>query len=405
MRKNILFLGFAIPDEEMLKVFSNDKFAAIQTHKFNWNFIKACESENTYDFTYISARPVSDYPRYDKIYIKKHNWIVSLFNKNIKILELPYCNTTLLKIITRFFSGLYYSLKKYYRVKNKGGVIVYSVHVPFMLIGYIVSRLFKIDLVCIWTDPPSVRSNKENKFKSKLRNFELLVSKFLMKKADKLIVLTKYLAEDFAPKKPYIVVEGILDLDNLKKVDFSNSKKNCIKFVYTGSLSKRYGIENIVKGFTLSKNSALILEIYGKGDFEDELKSICNNHNNIVYKGFLTGNNITKVQQESDFLINARSDEDEYTKYSFPSKTLEYMVSGNPVITTMLSGIPEEYRDYLIVLENNDPETIMNAVEKATFMTHKERKELSKRAFDFVANKNYIIQGKRIVEFIGQNTK
>ena len=71
-RKNYLFLGFAIPDEEMEKVFSIDNFPQVQTHKFNWNLIKGIEHFDEFDFTYISARPVTDYPVYYQKKIKKY---------------------------------------------------------------------------------------------------------------------------------------------------------------------------------------------------------------------------------------------------------------------------------------------------------------------------------------------
>lgn len=400
MKKNFLFLGFAIPDEEMKSVMSLDKFPAIQTHKFNWNLIKGMEVHDIYNYTYISARPVSDYPFFPEKKVESNKWSVEIFNKKIEITEIYFINSSIIKIFTRFFSGLYYSIKKYHTIKKKGGVIVYSVHLPFMLIGYIVSRLYNIDYIAIWTDPPSVRNERESFLKSKLRRIEYLFSKLLMKEASKVIVLTKYLADDFAPKKPYTVIEGIIDEKDIN----SNIQKERIedldffKIVYTGSIEKRYGIKNIVEGFQLVKNENIILEIYGRGDYEEELKRISTMDERIRYKGFVSNEEILKVQREADFLINARSAEDEYVKYSFPSKTLEYMLSGTPLITTMLPGIPEEYKNYVLVLKDNSPLTICKMLKKVIKLEKEERYLIGLKALEFAKGKNYINQGKKIID-------
>lgn len=402
MKSDYLFLGFAISNCEMEKILKIDKFPAIQTHKFIWNFIRGIEYENKISCTYISAEPVSDYPFYPEKKIKFKIEKENIFDKNIQIISIPFYNTTLLKILTRFLSSFYYSIRNYHKKDNKGGVIVYSVHIPFMLTGLLISKIYKIPYIGIWTDPPSIVTDRESKIKSKLRNIELKISKFLMRRADKLVVLTKFLAEDFAPKTPYIVIEGIIDSEEKKeeneiinKLDTKNKK-----IVYTGSLEKRYGIENIVEGFSLIKSENIILEIYGRGDYEEELKKICERNQNIKYFGFVSNSEILKIQKNADFLINARSPKEEYVKYSFPSKTLEYMLSGTPLISTILPGIPEEYREYIYVLKDNSPESIARKIENCLDIPIQDLKKFGEKAKKFAKTKNYKEQGKKIIELI-----
>ena len=38
--------------------------------------------------------------------------------------------------------------------------------------------------------------------------------------------------------------------------------------------------------------------------------------------------------------VNPRQNNEEFTKYSFPSKTMEYLASGVPVVAYKLDGIP-----------------------------------------------------------------
>lgn len=407
-RKNFLFLGFAIPDKEMEKVFSIDNLPQIQTHKFNWNLIRGLEHFDKFDFTYISARPVTDYPVFTQKKIKKNRWTVDIDGKNIEILEIPFSNRGILKLVTRFFSALYHSIKNYRLKSNKAGVIVYSVHIPYMIVGLMISKIYSLDYIAIWTDPPAISTSKDFGLKSNLRNIELKLSKYLMKRATKVIALTSYLAEDFAPGKPYLVMEGIIDVNDINKspkITKDFSKEESLKIVYTGSLEKRYGVKNIVDGFISLESQNAVLEIYGRGDFEDELVSIMEKSHNVIYKGFVKNNEILKIQREADFLINARSSKEEFVKYSFPSKTLEYMLSGTPLITTMLPGIPEEYKDYVIVLDNNTPEVIANKLGEVLKYSSYECNQIGLKALKFAESKNCFNQASRIIDFLEEGLR
>lgn len=403
MRKKLLFLGFAIPDEEMQEVLPFDERPAIQTHRFNWNVIRALEYHDAFDITYISSRPVSDYPLFPKKVIRSRRWKVELFEKEITIKEFPFINVGPLKIVSRFFSGAYYAIREYHSLANKGGIIVYSVHVPYMLIGHIVARLYKVDYIALWTDPPAVSLPSEKCWKKALRSIELSISRFLMKRVSRVIALTRFLAEDFAPGTPYLVMEGLIDESELR--DNASDADGCrrhapTRIVYAGTLSRKYGIENIVNGFLLAGDTGLLLEIYGRGDFEEDLEHICSSNSRIRYHGFIPHDAVLEIERNADFLINARSPSDVYVRYSFPSKTLEYMLSGTPLISTMLPGLPEEYREFVICLEDNNPHTISAVLERVTRWTKEERRQFGLRAQKFAMSKNYVDQGKRMVDFI-----
>lgn len=402
IKKNYLFFGFAVPDDEMEKVFCEDKFPAIQTHKFNWNLIKGIEGCKENKYTYISARPISDYPTYLRYVIRGQNWSVNLGSSDVDICEIPFLNGSISKVITRFLSSLFYGFKRYHKVQIKGGVIVYSVHLPFMLAGYVISKFYGIEFIGIWTDPPSVKFSTDSKLKSLLRKFEICISKKIMKKVVKVIVLTKYLAEDFAPDKNYLVIEGIIDEDEVMNENINSCETDEIKIVYTGSLEKRYGIDSLVDGFMKLEDKNVTLEIYGRGNYECEILKSCKKDRRIKYGGFVSNYKILKIQREADFLINTRSTYDEYVKYSFPSKMLEYMMSGTPVITTMLAGIPEEYKQFVIELADNESETIFETLSKTINLTPMERQTIGNNARDFAKSKNYRHQGIKVTDFLSK---
>ena len=112
-------------------------------------------------------------------------------------------------------------------------------------------------------------------------------------------------------------------------------------------------------------------------------------------------NEILKLQRQATVLINPRQNEGEYTKYSFPSKTIEYLASGTPLVAYKLDGIPDEYDEYLYYVENNSVEALKSKLVEVCEQTDEERREFGERASKFVLeNKNPQKQAERIIKFI-----
>ena len=87
--------------------------------------------------------------------------------------------------------------------------------------------------------------------------------------------------------------------------------------------------------------------------------------------------------------------------YSFPSKNMEYLVSGTPVLSTKLKCIPKEYYKYFYFFED---ESLDGFIFKIKEIINKDRIELfefGKRSRNWVLeNKNNIIQTKKIIDMI-----
>ena len=100
-------------------------------------------------------------------------------------------------------------------------------------------------------------------------------------------------------------------------------------------------------------------------------------------------------------LISTRNPAETASAYCFPSKIFEYMVSGNPVLSTRIPGIPEEYFAHLVPLDDISPETLANAIRSVAEMPKESRKAFGKAAADFIIeNKNNVAQTRRMLDFL-----
>ena len=121
----------------------------------------------------------------------------------------------------------------------------------------------------------------------------------------------------------------------------------------------------------------------------------------IVYLGRVDRAEVLSLQKNATVLVNPRQNNEEFTKYSFPSKNLEYLSSGVPLVAYKLDGIPDEYDEYIYYPTDNSAEALSKEIMKICALPDEERKLLGKKAKDFVfENKNKVKQAQRIIEFI-----
>lgn len=230
------------------------------------------------------------------------------------------------------------------------------------------------------------------------------VNNLLFNLADSFILLTEQMNGRVNKKsKPYIVLEGHVDSeapvpeDQLKYEEINGKKV----ILYAGNIKKIYGIQNLVNGFLQANIENSELRIYGNGDFKQELEALCECNSGLKYLGVTDNAEIVRQEQKASLLVNPRPSEPEYTKYSFPSKNMEYMVSGTPLLTTVLPGMPSEYCPYVLLLEDESAEGICGALKSFFELDLPERKSIGKSAREFVINnKSNIVQAKKIIDFL-----
>lgn len=203
------------------------------------------------------------------------------------------------------------------------------------------------------------------------------------------------------PGKPYVVLEGHADITMAQKIPSlsrKNPKRVCL---YAGSLSKRYGLGNLVEGFQLAAIPGAELHIYGAGDFVEELTAIARENPQIVYGGMLLSGEVVEKEMDATLLVNPRPTAEDFVKYSFPSKTMEYMSTGTPVLTTRLPGIPAEYREHLYFIEEETPEGIAEALKAVYSHSDEELFEKGRKARAFVLDqRNNVVQAEKILKML-----
>lgn len=281
-------------------------------------------------------------------------------------------------------------------MKDKNTVIICDIlNISVSIGALLAAKLFNKKNVGIVTDVPNFLASNNRKLSVKINNK-------LMNSFNSYVFLTEAMKDVIdCENKKYVVIEGLVDC-NMKDVENTlenkYKKKVCI---YAGGIQKIYGIKYLTEAFIQANVPNTELHIYGSGDFEEELIDICKLNNNIKYFGVKPNDYVVKEELKATLLINPRPTNEEYTKYSFPSKNMEYMVSGTPVLTTNLPGMPKSYEEYVYIIENESVEGLKNTLQEILSKSSTDLYNKGYEAKKFVINqKNNIKQSEKIIKMI-----
>lgn len=283
--------------------------------------------------------------------------------------------------------------------KNKDVVLIADCLNQSVALGSILgAKIMRVPSIGIVTDLPDLLLGRKDRIKN-----------FIIRLYDQYILLTEqmndYIISNIThKKKPYIIVEGMVDINMKNRGIYKQEKYSKKICMYTGILDCKYGIEILVKGFNKANIPNSELHIYGNGDFKNELLKLSKKNKNIKYFGLKPNNYIVEEQQKATLLINPRPSNEEFTKYSFPSKNMEYMVSGTPTLLTKLPGMPKEYLEYVYVLENESVDGMAEKLIEILNLSPEELKEKGKLAKEYVLNnKSNKNQAQRIIKWLAND--
>lgn len=328
-------------------------------------------------------------------------------NKNVskKFISLPkgelngvkykHLRTINLPIIKQLLNavGVYFNVLKY--GSKESFVICDGLSYLASKAAVIACKLKRLESVVIITDLPEFLVGKDN---PAVQRYRKLFDKF-----SGYVLLTEEMAVKLGYKdKPHVVIEGQVDI--LEKSSVSEKKQNDKKIVmYAGIVQKMYGLKILVEGFIKANLTDYELHIYGNGDYADEIDEISKMCSNVKHFPSQSNSTIVEKEKEAFLLVNPRPTNEEYTKYSFPSKNMEYMVSGTAVLTTDLPGMPGDYKQYIYLIEDDTEEGICTAFKQIAKLNETEIMEKGKEARDFVlSKKNNKIQTEKIIRMVNE---
>ena len=323
--------------------------------------------------------------------------------KGVKYKYIPFINLPMLKHICVMLYAFFYVLFWGLINRKEKAIICDVLNVSACMGALLATKLNRIQSVGVVTDIYGMMVSKtKGGLATILSSIARKIHDLYVKNFNRYILLTEAMTNLVNSKNhPYIVMEALCD-SSLSAEPFQPSKKVQPRTViYAGGLFEKYGLKMLVEGFIKANIENASLVLYGSGSYVDELKAVCAKHTNVEYRGVVPNEEVVAEELKATLLVNPRFTTEEFTKYSFPSKNMEFMASGTPLLTTKLPGMPKDYYPYVFLFEKETIEGYAKALTDTLSHSESELVEYGKKGREFVlTTKNNIEQGKRILSFV-----
>ena len=388
----LVFMGPLYPENEEKSILdASSGSISSAPNVFQWNLIHGIEETLSHPIEIINCLPVGTWSRnFHRFFLKNRQWK----NGEAVCHEVGCVNLPFIKQAMRA-SKAKRLLKKLLRPGDH--LVLYSAYMPFLKAIHTLPK--DVDVTVIITDLPEFYDlGQTSRLRKTLRNMQNRLVYRCLSRADRFVLLTEQMKEPMqVGHRPWLLMEGICAAHpEASPAALSTSPA----FLYSGTLHYRFGIKNLLEAFQNLDATDAELWICGAGEAEAEIKSLAEKDSRIKFFGFLTQSDVANLRSKAAVLVNPRPNEGEYTKYSFPSKTMEYMASGKPVIMYPLEGVPGEYAPYLYFADGKGWEGLLAQMNHV--LAHPQEARLKgEAARDFVTrNKCRKAQGQRLVAFL-----
>ncbi len=295
-----------------------------------------------------------------------------------------FVNIPGVKVFSKFLS-IYNKCASLIREKSSRRIICYSGNLPYIASLAALKFRFKDVVTCvILTDLPKYPADCSFAYKFYMRLVEEPLFNMLIKHIDCCVVLTEHMIPELGlSSEKCVVVEGMYS-SPISDVSAPTIANNNFKILYTGTLDFRYGIRELLDAMDHLRGYPISLTVCGQGVCADEVLARASSNPMINFVGYVPPEMIFDLQRSVDLLVNPRNNVGLYNRYSFPSKTMEYLASGTPVLMYKLDGVPSEYFQHVFFIDEARGESLAEAILRVYQMASSDRSYVGLNASSFI---------------------
>jgi glycosyltransferase involved in cell wall biosynthesis len=259
------------------------------------------------------------------------------------------------------------------------------------------ARRLHLPFVCIVAD-----FDRPDAQGSPLRRYQARWAKHVARHADGMVALSGHAPRDLDIARPWIKLDGGLAPGWEQLPDVVPRERTV---VFTGRANSASGIMVLVHSLRLIPDPDVRLVISGRGGLERELRRAAQSDPRITIAGFMDRQSWRRLIASATVLVNPRLSSELENRYNFPSKIIDYLAAGRPVITTLCGDLDPEYLKVTIPLHEETPQALADLLSETLARPAEQLTNLGARGREFVLReRTWERQAKRVYEFIGTLT-
>lgn len=396
---NLIYVGYLYPETLLRELIDLKSYIDFPAHSFQTALLKGLYKAFS-QTKVISAAPVSAFPKIKKWYFRKQAF--SHRGDNIaKDVYVGLLNFPIIALLSRFLrvrSEIKSSIKK----GEKNIILSYGLHTPFLLA--VLSMRKHVEKTCIIVpDLPQFMTGKSNPLYRFAKAIDRCVINYCIKRMDSFVLLSPHMAELLPiDGKQTVVVDGIYG--GTPDEIFSTSKDEHKTILYIGKAEERTGIYDLIEAFKQidDPDYRLWIRMYGdKKEYLDNAHERIKDDTRISLLPPMSRTELLQIERKATVLVNPIRPTQTFTRYYFPSKTMEYLASGTPTIMYRLDCLSKEYDKYIHYIPELTIQSLRDTIVDVCSQSSEERNDFGKAAEKFITeHRNSDVQAAKIADLI-----
>lgn len=228
----------------------------------------------------------------------------------------------------------------------------------------------------------SVEWYSECEFKNGARNISYrwnnALNTKLIDNQFKVIAISSFLEKHFSDRGiETIRIPVIMDIDSMPNLTQQKADNSKIKIVYAGSMGKKDHIQEMLDGLSLlsdEERSRILFCVIGitKEQYEAYHGKIPSEiEESVSFKGRITREEVLEHLASADFSFLLRPSQERYAKAGFPTKSVEALSSGVPMLCNYSSDLDRYLTDKenSIIISECSAEACADALKRALILS------------------------------------
>jgi len=324
----------------------------------------------------------------------------------LPITFLPFVNVTPWKHIMVGMEAMFELLRWGWWNRGAGFRVVYCCNLStppgiFILIGAWLIRAKAVVALCDISIPG------ETTPRGLYWKLDYWMHRHLIRHFDGHVVVSDAIARDFLDGKPHLRLEGGIREDFLERTNRRiapeanpNSEKLFV-IAAAGCLNEINGLPLLLEAFSLLQGDHFRLRIAGWGPLEQQVRAAAACDSRIEFLGMISFERVLEIYNSASVLINMRITKNVNTEYFFPSKMMEYLASGVPVISTCAGHVEQEFGGFTYLLKEETPQALCELIQYVADLDPAERRATGERARAYMTvHKTWEAQTQKLAAFI-----
>ncbi len=388
-----LFLGAFAPDRPEFSNPATSRAAVL----FQLNMLDAINRSDLPRPEVASYFPVASFPRgplfcgTQRVFLEDGLPVISLWHLNLGPL----------KILTLGLSAAWVTMKWAWKNRHRRRVVVsYNLNAPPAFFVAPVCRVTGAEFVPFIGDiyvPGEVVDD------SWMRRLEFGLQRRAIPQAKGLVVCNESIIEDFAPGSGFLLVEGGVPESFVSRFSAPCEQHEGFHVVFAGQLSELNGVQLLLDAMEHLDVPGLRVTVMGGGPYADDVRRDALTDDRIEFLGLVSHEEVMRQYAGADLLLNLRRTEYQTTRYVFPSKVVECLATGVPLLSTRTGHVEKEFGDFVILLDEETPQSLARTIAFVAGLAPDARREFGRRAQEYVMkNKTWEAQVRKLGAYLDE---